>query len=267
MRDEQPPTIREIAKKLDLFTDRARASLGHAEGEARSFNHNYLGTEHLLLGILDVEDGVGARVLSSLGVQPGAVRQEVATRIGEGDQRFNGERRLTPRALQVLELARDEARKLSHHYVGTEHLLLGLVREGEGVAAIILTNLGVDLGRARAEVIRVLNNLAKGAVITCRAWPRDLEAIDLLVEAGIRTTRSDAAAWLLHAGVEAHRELFEKVQTTVADIRRLRLQAQAIARDTRLGEIPSESPEPSGPGCGLDVHPVRPDRPDSPVGG
>jgi hypothetical protein len=88
------------------------------------------------------------------------------------------------------------------------------------------------------------NTTAKGAVITCRAWPQDLEAIDLLIEAGIRTTRSDAAAWLIHAGVEAHRELFERVQTTVADIRRLRREAQVIARAIdRVASVASDAPK------------------------
>src|SRR5262249_30094116 len=108
-------------------------------------------------------------------------------------------------------------------------ILLGLAREGEGIAAGILTTNEVDLEKARAEVMGILGSQAKGNVVTCRIWPRDLEAIDLLVEAGIRNTRSDAAAWLIHAGIEGNRELFEKVQATVAEIRRLRRQVQTVA--------------------------------------
>lgn len=245
MSENPQPTIAEIGKRLDLFTERARASLARAEQEAESFNHNYLGTEHLLLGLLGDEESVAAKVLANLGVQAGAVRQAVVEHIGKGDQPFVGERRLTPRAEQILDLARDEAHKLSHHYVGTEHLLLGLVREGPGVGAIILADLGVDLERARTEVLHALTSTAKGTVITCRIWPRDLEAIDLLIEAGIRNTRSDAAAWLIHAGIETHRELFERVQSTVADIRRLREQAQTIAREiNRSGLGSAKAPEP-----------------------
>lgn len=248
MSENLSPTIAGLGKKLDLFTERARASLGRAEEEAARLNHNYLGTEHLLLGLLVDEESVAGKVLASLGVQAGAVRQAVVKHIGRGDQPFSGERRLTPRAEQILGLAHDEARKLSHHYVGTEHLLLGLVREGQGIAAIILGDLGVDLERVRQEVTRVLTNTAKGMVVTCRIWPRDLDAIDLLIEAGIRNTRSDAAAWLIHAGIEAHRELFERVQSTVAEIRRLREQAQAIARGEFKDEINRSKPDSTEPG-------------------
>ncbi|MGH2460609.1 MAG: hypothetical protein ACRDIY_17285, partial [Chloroflexota bacterium] len=112
--------------------------------------------------------------------------------------------------------------------------------EGEGVAAGILDVLGVDVERARSEAHQALASQAKGNVITCRIWPRDLEAIDLLVEAGIRNTRSDAAAWLIHAGIEGNHELFERVQTTVADIRRLRQRVQAVARDMAAREMVAE---------------------------
>jgi ATP-dependent Clp protease ATP-binding subunit ClpA len=165
------------------------------------------------------------------------VRQEVIYHIGTGSEPFSGEIGMTPRAKKAVGLARQEAKQLNHHYVGTEHILLGLVREGEGVAAGILDLLGVDAEKTRAEVIQILGSQAKGNVITCRIWPRDLEAIDLLIEAGIRNTRSDAAAWLIHAGIEGNRELFERVQTTVAEIRRLRQQVQAVAREMATEEI------------------------------
>jgi ATP-dependent Clp protease ATP-binding subunit ClpA len=197
----------------------------------------YIGTEHLLLGLLAVEDSVAAKALTNLNVRADKVRQAVVEHIGTGTGPFNGEIRLTPRARKVTALAAEEARQLNHHYVGSEHLLLGLVREGEGVAAGILDLLGVDLDKARAEVTEVLGSQAKGNVITCRIWPRDLAAIDLLIEAGIRSTRSDAAAWLIHAGIEANRELFERVHATVAEIRRLRQQVQAVARDMEAAEL------------------------------
>jgi hypothetical protein len=221
--------VEQLGKDLDLYSERARLSLVNAEQEARGFNHNYIGTEHLLLGLLDVEDGVAAKALANLGVQAEKVRQTIVYTIGTGKDPVVDDIGPTPRAIRVLELARDEARQLSHHYVGTEHILLGLAREGEGIAAGILTTNEVDLEKARAEVMGILGSQAKGNVVTCRIWPRDLEAIDLLVEAGIRNTRSDAAAWLIHAGIEGNRELFEKVQATVAEIRRLRRQVQSVA--------------------------------------
>jgi hypothetical protein len=236
-----------LGKDLDVYTERARFSLAHADREARALNHNYLGTEHLLLGLLDVEDGVGAKALANLGAQSEKVREAVVNLIGRGTDPVTSEIGLTPRAKRVLELAREEARQLSHHYVGTEHLLVGLAREGEGVAAGILSDLGVDLENARAQVIAVLGTLAKGNVITCRIWPRDLDAIDLLIEAGIRNTRSDAAAWLIHAGIEGNRELFERVQATVADIRRLRQQVQTVARDMGFGQLRSQGASPAAP--------------------
>jgi hypothetical protein len=224
-------TIDQLGRDLDSFTERARSSLAQADCEARALNHIYIGTEHLLLGLLAVEDGVAAKVLANLGVLPEKVREAVVISIGAGKEPVTGDIRLTPRAKHVLDLAREEAHQLSHHYIGTEHILLGLLKEGEGVAAGLLANHEIDHEKARREVQGVLGGLAKGNVITCRIWPRDLEAIDLLIEAGIRNTRSDAASWLIHAGIEANHELFEQVQSTVADIRRLRQQVQAVARD------------------------------------
>src|SRR6202158_2090128 len=187
MSQQQPVTTRLsqeiisfLGKDLDVYTDRARLSFAHADREARPLNHNYLGTEHLLLGLLDVEDGVAAKVLANLGAHTEKVREAVVNLIGRGTNPVPGEIGLTPRAKRSLELARDEARQLSHHYVGTEHILLGLVREGEGIAAGILAQFEVDLEKSRAEVNAVLQSAVKGNVITCRIWPRDLEAIDLL---------------------------------------------------------------------------------------
>ncbi len=234
-------TVEQLGKDLDLYSERARLSLAFAEREARELNHNYLGTEHLLLGLFDVADGVAAKVLANLGVEPDKVRQTILNNIGAEAEPFSGEIGPTPRAKHALELARDEARQLNHHYVGTEHILLGLTREGEGVAAGILSTHDVDVEKARAEVTSVLGNLTKGNVVTCRVSPRDLEAIDLLVAAGIRNTRSDAASWLIHAGIEGNRDLFEKVQATVAEIRRLRRQVQAVALEMAGGHLRSPS--------------------------
>ena len=124
--------------KFDKFTERARKVLSLAQEEAQRFNHNYIGTEHLLLGLVREGDGVAAKVLNNLGVELNKVRSAVEFIIGRGDRVVLGEIGLTPRAKKVIELAVDEARRLDHHYIGTEHLLLGLVREGEGIAAGVL---------------------------------------------------------------------------------------------------------------------------------
>src|SRR6187401_3058975 len=143
--------------RFDKFTDRARKVLTLAQDEAQRFNHNYIGTEHLLLGLVREGEGVAARVLENMNVELPKVRTAVEFIIGRGDRPVVGEVGLTPRAKRVIELAIDEARRLGHNYIGTEHLLLGLVREGEGIAAGVLESLGVNLDKVRHEVIRVLS--------------------------------------------------------------------------------------------------------------
>ncbi len=146
------------SRPFDKFTERARRVLALAQEEAQRFNHNYIGTEHILLGLVRESDGVAARVLTNLGVDLGKVRSAVEFIIGRGERSTApGEIGLTPRAKRVIELALDEARRLGHSYIGTEHLLLGLMREGEGVAAGVLESLGVNLEKVRAESNRVLS--------------------------------------------------------------------------------------------------------------
>src|ERR671935_47917 len=146
-----------MTDRFDKFTERARKVLQLAQEEAQRFNHNYIGTEHILLGLVREGDGVAARVLNNLGIELHKVRSAVEFIIGRGDRMVMGEIGLTPRAKKVIELAVDEARRLNHQYIGTEHLLLGLVREGEGIAAGVLESLGVSLDRVRAQVIHVLS--------------------------------------------------------------------------------------------------------------
>lgn len=146
----------EMPDRFDKFTERARKVLQLAQEEAQRFNHNYMGTEHILLGLVREGDGVAARVLSNLGIELAKVRAAVEFIIGHGDRMAMGEIGLTPRAKRVIELSVDEARRLDHHYIGTEHILLGLVREGEGIAAGVLESLGVSLEKVRREVIAVL---------------------------------------------------------------------------------------------------------------
>jgi len=138
--------------RFDKFTDRARKVLTYAQDEAQRFDHNYIDTEHILLGLVREGDGTAARVLETMGVELAKVRTAIEFLIGRGVRPVVGEVGLTPQARRVIELAIDEARRLDHRYLGTEHLLLGLVREGEGIAAGVLESVGVTLERTRAEI-------------------------------------------------------------------------------------------------------------------
>jgi len=248
--------------RFDRFTERARKVLALAQGEARRLNHNYIGTEHLLLGLIREGGGVAAKVLSHLDVELDQARDAVEGVIGRGDRMVVGELDLAPRAKKVIGFAVQEARGLKHRYIGTEHLLLGLIREGDGIAAGVLESLDVDLQQARAEVLNILagsghaphsaEKATKNNVVTCRLGDTDLDALDALVEAGIRTTRSDAASWLIHAGIEANRPLLERVYATVAEIHQLRAEAQDMAQQLVIGEASApagesiEEPEAGG---------------------
>src|SRR5690625_1348297 len=142
---------------FERFTDRARRVVVLAQEEARMLNHSYIGTEHILLGLIHEGDGVAAKALQSLDVSLGAVREQVREIIGQGQQAPSGHIPFTPRAKKVLELSLREALQLGHNYIGTEHILLGLIREGEGVAAQVLVQLGADLNRVRQTVIQLLS--------------------------------------------------------------------------------------------------------------
>ena len=127
-----------MSSRFEKFTERARKVLTLSQEEAQRFNHNYIGTEHILLGLIREGDGVAAKVLTGLGLELDRIRQAVESSMGRGERTVSGEVGLTPRAKRVIELAVDEARRLHHNYIGTEHLLLGLLREGEGIAASAL---------------------------------------------------------------------------------------------------------------------------------
>src|SRR5580692_2071991 len=142
---------------FERFTDRARRVVVLAQEEARMLNHNYIGTEHILLGLIHEGEGVAAKALESLGISLEAVRQQVEEIIGQGQQAPSGHIPFTPRAKKVLELSLREALQLGHNYIGTEHILLGLIREGDGVAAQVLVKLGADLNRVRQQVIQLLH--------------------------------------------------------------------------------------------------------------
>src|SRR3954465_15809254 len=142
---------------FERFTDRARRVVVLAQEEAKMLNHNYIGTEHILLGLIHEGEGVAAKALESLGISLEGVRQQVEEIIGQGQQAPSGHIPFTPRAKKVLELSLREALQLGHNYIGTEHILLGLIREGEGVAAQVLVKLGADLNRVRQQVIQLLS--------------------------------------------------------------------------------------------------------------
>src|SRR6201992_64873 len=142
---------------FERFTDRARRVVVLAQEEARMLNHNYIGTEHILLGLIHEGEGVAAKSLESLGISLEGVRSQVEEIIGQGQQAPSGHIPFTPRAKKVLELSLREALQLGHNYIGTEHILLGLIREGDGVAAQVLVNLGADLNQVRQQVIQLLH--------------------------------------------------------------------------------------------------------------
>jgi ATP-dependent Clp protease ATP-binding subunit ClpC len=179
--------------RFDKFTDRARKVLTLAQDEAQRFNHNYIGTEHLLLGLVREGEGVAARVLENMNVELSKVRTAVEFIIGRGDRPVVGEVGLTPRAKRVIELAIDEARRLGHNYIGTEHLLLGLVREGEGIAAGVLESLGVNLDKVRHQVIHVLSQSTSSTPTTEPKRPSKTPTLDQL---GINLTEAARAGKL-----------------------------------------------------------------------
>ena len=177
-----------MASRFEKFTERARRVLSLAQEEAQRFNHNYIGTEHILLGLVRETDGVAARVLSNLGVELHKVRSAVEFIIGRGERSTPGEIGLTPRAKKVIELAVDEARRLNHHYIGTEHLLIGLMREGEGVAAGVLESLGINLDKIRGETSRLLSQSSQSPQGSGRRG-RSKSQTPLLDELGVDLTK------------------------------------------------------------------------------
>lgn len=176
-----------MASRFEKFSERARRVLSLAQEEAQNFNHNYIGTEHILLGLVRETEGVAAKVLINLGVELSKVRSAVEFIIGKGERTSSGEIGLTPRAKKVIELAVDEAKRLNHQYIGTEHLLIGLLREGEGVASGVLESLGVNLEKGRGETTRILSQgmaqAQAGARSSARTPTLDQLGIDLTMAA------------------------------------------------------------------------------------
>jgi ATP-dependent Clp protease ATP-binding subunit ClpC len=168
---------------FERFTDRARRVVVLAQEEARTLNHNSIGTEHVLLGLIHEGEGVAARALHELGISLEAVRQQVEEIIGQGTIAPSGQIPFTPRAKKVLELGLRESLQLGHNYIGTEHILLGLIREGEGVAAQVLVKLGADLKQVRQQVIELLagHHGDEGFGVLAAAAERELGTYDEVI--------------------------------------------------------------------------------------
>jgi ATP-dependent Clp protease ATP-binding subunit ClpA len=207
---------------FERFTDRARRVVVLAQEEARLLNHNYIGTEHLLLGLVRGAEGVAAEALHSLGISLEAVRRQVEEIIGRGQQEPSGHIPFTPRAKKVLELSLSEAHRLGHNYIGTEHLLLGLVREGEGVGAQVLVRLGADLKRFRWQTTRLVAG-------------RDPEATGRVAVAG------ELGEDVLLQGVVTRERWMAEVQNALAKVTQ---RIEAIERHLGMTAPP---PDPAGP--------------------
>lgn len=195
-----------MARGFEKFSERARRALQWAQEEAQRFNHSYIGPEHLLLGLIREVDGMGAKVLTNLGVDLSKVRAAVEFLIGRNEKPLSGEIGLTPRAKKVIEYAVDEARRFAHPYIGTEHLLLGLIREGEGIAAGVLESLGVTLEKARGEISRILSQAAPSPYPT-----RHTTKTPTLDQLGIDLTAL-ARAGKLDPVIGRHREIERVIQ-------------------------------------------------------
>jgi ATP-dependent Clp protease ATP-binding subunit ClpC len=181
---------------FERFTERARQVVVLAQDEARLLRHNYIGTEHILLGLLREDEGIAARVLESLDIGVQEVRAQVARIVGQGDEVTSGQIPFTPRAKKVLELALREAQSLGHKWIGTEHLLLGLVRENGGVGARILVDLGADAAKVRDEVIGLLSGTGRRkASRSGRVVRAPVPAHDVPWEYCVRTIVGPSDTW------------------------------------------------------------------------
>lgn len=226
---------REMDRRFKRYTRHARGVVTRAHDEARTLNHSYLGTEHLLLAITRDDGCNAAHVLEDLGAELSEVAESVEFLIHPGDEPFSGDPPHTPRLHAAVDLAEEEARSHGRTSIGTEDLLLGLLRQGENVATKVLAPFGVTAGLVRDRVgndgfadreREAAATCHRGNVLTCRIDDRELGVIDLLVEAGIHTTHSDAAAWLIRAGIEANQPLVEGANSMLTEMERLRDEAR-----------------------------------------
>src|SRR5947209_9376813 len=190
---------------FDRFTERARKVMQLAQEEAQRLHHNYIGTEHLLLGLLREGEGVAGNVLTHMGVDLERTRQAVEGIVSRGDHLVSGEIGLTPRAKKVVELAVDEAQRLHHLYIGTEHLLLGLLREGEGVGAGVLARFGLSLQEVRANMLQVLHEKGK-PMLVCSFCRKQQDQVQRLIAGPSGVYVCDECVAALSHGPEAPQE-------------------------------------------------------------
>ena len=221
---------------FERFTDRARRVVVLAQEEARLLTHNYIGTEHILLGLIHEGEGVAAKALESLGISLEAVRAQVEEIIGQGQSPPTGHIPFTPRAKKVLELSLREALELKHNYIGTEHILLGLIREGQGVAAQVLVKLGADLSRVRQQVIQVLAGYAGGT--TPEQAARVAQSPPTMVTGGAGLYQEQEPAELVRV-VPLAREVFRGSGLRIVLIS---LEIWSGWLDVRFALLPEESP-------------------------
>jgi ATP-dependent Clp protease ATP-binding subunit ClpC len=204
---------------FERFTDRSRRVVVLAQEEARMLDHNYIGTEHILLGLIREGDGHAARALESLGISLGAVREQVEEIIGRGQEAPSGPVPFTPRAKKVLELSLRESLQLGHNYIGTEHILLGLLREGDVVAAQVLVRLGADLNRMRQQVIQLLHGFQGQDVESAGSRPGSGAPAGLPADALARFDTLDRRLTALERWVSMQPDL-EDLDQEIAHVRR-----------------------------------------------
>jgi ATP-dependent Clp protease ATP-binding subunit ClpC len=221
---------------FERFTDRARRVVVLAQEEARMLNHNYIGTEHILLGLIHEGEGVASKALESLGVSLEAVRSQVEEIIGRGQAEPTGHIPFTPRAKKVLELSLREALQLGHNYIGTEHILLGVIREGEGVAAQALMKLGADLDRTRQAVIQLLAGRTEEE--TEKEFRGPSEEADLAGRLAFWSSR-------LRRDIEEARKLLKQAEQEMEGLRPTQAAGSEAGGEPSV-ETPDETAEPEG---------------------
>ncbi|HUY75853.1 MAG TPA: Clp protease N-terminal domain-containing protein [Ktedonobacterales bacterium] len=258
------PWQEQIDRLTPLLSERGMWVVTQARNEARRFDHLAVSTEHLLLALLRESDNGGALVLRRLGVDLLRLHDVLGGRLGPVGQRIRvGVSGMTAVTMKAIHLGQEEAQRLGHDTADPEHILLGLWRIGDSNAGRILARLPVTLEQARLEVMRLNengNSVAPTAAnataqaantlgvidVASRVSVRDRAALDALVESGVHATREEAAAWLIHAGIVANAELFERVNDLIAQIRQLREAAQSLAHEAEsTGEAPSAPDEPN----------------------
>ena len=221
---------------FERFTDRARNVVVLAQQEARLLKHNYIGTEHILLGLVRESDGLAAKALEALGIGLEAVREQVEEIIGRGQKSPSGHISFTPRGKKVLELSLREALQFGHNYIGTEHILLGIIREGEGVAAQVLVNLSGDLKTVRQQVIQLLKEKPTTEELPQAAQARAARLAESVGEAGI-VSRAEAAVPMGLTGPAESASLNGKLNEVLSRLDSISNRMTLIERALGIGTV------------------------------